>query len=46
MMQCFKQSFVVALMQTDARLIENIKDSSQAGADLGGEPDPLRFAAT
>src|SRR5712671_413048 len=33
-------------MQTDARFIEDIKDSSQAGPDLGGEPDPLRFAAT
>src|SRR5256885_9232563 len=33
-------------MQTDARFIEDIKDSSQAGPDLGGEPDPLCFAAT
>src|SRR6185295_9390997 len=33
-------------MQTDARFIEDIKDSSQAGPDLGGEPDSLRFAAT
>src|SRR5256885_9588633 len=33
-------------MQTDARFIENIKPSSQAGPDLSGEPDPLRFAAT
>src|SRR6266478_7941396 len=33
-------------MQTDARFIEDIKHSSQAGPDLSGEPDPLRFAAT
>src|SRR6266481_3391078 len=33
-------------MQTDARFIEDIKDSSKAGPDLGGEPDPLCFAAT
>ena len=33
-------------MQTDARFIEDIKDSSQAGPDLSGEPDSLRFAAT
>src|SRR4029077_16501482 len=33
-------------MQTDARFIEDIKHSSQAGPDLGGEPDSLRFAAT
>src|SRR6266550_1937469 len=33
-------------MQTDAWFIEDIKDSSKAGPDLGGEPDPLRFAAT
>src|SRR3977135_129961 len=32
-------------MQTDARFIENIKDSSQAGPDLSGEPNPLRFPA-
>src|SRR5438270_14087030 len=33
-------------MQTDARFIDNINHSSQAGPDLSGEPDPLRFAAT
>src|SRR6476620_9999604 len=33
-------------MQTDARFIEDIKHSSQAGPNLGGEPDSLRFAAT
>src|SRR2546423_4459167 len=33
-------------MQTDARFIEDIKPSSQAGPDWGGAPDPLRFAAT
>src|SRR5438132_5526100 len=33
-------------MQTDAWFIEDIKHSSQAGPDLSGEPDPLRFAAT
>src|SRR6266513_4477816 len=32
-------------MQPDAWLIKDIKDSGQAGPDLGGEPNPLRFAA-
>src|SRR5438045_9756705 len=33
-------------MQTDARSTEHIKHPSQTAPDLGGQPDPLRFAAT
>src|SRR5438477_3783979 len=33
-------------MQPDARLIEDIKHSGQAGTDLGRETNPLRFTAT
>ena len=40
-----EQARVVALMQTDAGFIENVKNASQTGADLCREPYPLRFAA-
>ena len=36
---------VVALMQPDRGLVEDVEDADQAGADLGREPDPLRLAA-
>ena len=36
---------IVALMQADARLIEHVEAAGEAGADLRGEPDALRFAA-
>ena len=32
-------------MQADARLVENIKHADQARADLGRQPNALRFAA-
>jgi hypothetical protein len=40
-----KQAFVVALMQADARLVEDIHDTDQARADLAGQADTLGFAA-
>ena len=40
-----EQLRVVALVQADARLIQNIEHAHQGGADLRGEPDALRFAA-
>ena len=40
-----QQPFVVALMQADRGLIEDVHDADQAGADLAREPDALRFAA-
>ena len=36
---------VVALVQPDRGLVEDVEDADQAGADLGREPDPLRLAA-
>ena len=36
---------VVALVQPDRRLVEDVEHADQAGADLGREPDPLRLAA-
>ena len=32
---------VVPLVEADGRLVEDIEDPSQSGADLGGEPDAL-----
>ena len=41
----FEQLCVVALVQADARLIENVEHAHERGADLRGQPDALRFAA-
>jgi len=41
----FQQLGVVAVMQTDGRLVEHVEHAGQAGADLRGEPDALAFAA-
>ena len=40
----FDQAVVVALMQADRGLVEHIHDPGQPRADLGGQPDALRFA--
>ena len=39
------QLLVVALVEADRGLVEDVHDPDQAGADLGREPDPLRLAA-
>src|SRR5205085_12403302 len=36
---------VVALVQTDGRLVENVEHADEARADLRRQPDALRFAA-
>ena len=36
---------VVALVQPDRRLVEDVQDAHQRRPDLGREPDPLRLAA-
>ncbi len=43
--QRVEQPLVVALMQTDRGLIENVHDADQSRADLAREPDALRLAA-
>ena len=43
--QGFKEPDVIALVKPDAGFVEYVKDSCQAGSDLGGKPDPLRFTA-
>jgi hypothetical protein len=36
---------VVARVQADGRLVEDVADAAQVGAELRGEPDALRLAA-
>src|SRR6266516_2548831 len=43
--QCVEQPGVVALMQADGGLVEDVEHADQAAADLGREPDALRLAA-
>src|SRR5690606_12210093 len=43
--QRVQQPRVVALMQTDRRLVEDVHDADQARPDLARETDPLRLAA-
>ena len=45
MMQGLDESFVVALVQADGRLVEHVHDADQTGANLRGESDALRFTA-
>ena len=40
-----EQALIVALMQSDRRLVENVQHADQARADLRGQPDALAFAA-
>ena len=39
------EALVVALMQTDGGLVENIEHAAEFGADLRGEADALSFPA-
>ena len=39
------QPLVVALVQADRRLVEDVEHADQRRADLGRQPDPLRLAA-
>jgi hypothetical protein len=43
--QRLDQPVVVALVQPDRRLVEDVEDTDESGADLGREPDALRLAA-
>ena len=44
-LQRIEELVVVLLMQADARLVKNVKDTGKARPDLCREPDPLRLAA-
>ena len=43
--QRLDQPVVVPLVQADRRLVQHVQHADQAGADLRGQPDPLRLAA-
>ena len=43
--QRLEQPVVVPLVQPDGRLVQHVQHADQPGADLGGQPDPLRLAA-
>ena len=43
--QGLDEPLVVALVEADRRLVEDVEDADQAGADLGGQPDALGLAA-
>ena len=43
--QRFQQLVVVPLVETDGGFVENVKHAHETGADLGGQPDALAFAA-
>jgi hypothetical protein len=43
--QGLDQAVVVALVEPDGGLVEHVQHPGQAGADLGGQPDPLSLAA-
>ena len=40
-----EQPLVVALVQPDARLVENVEHAHEPGPDLRRQPDPLSLAA-
>ncbi len=44
-LQSLQQFVIVARMQADGRLVQNIRGADEAGADLRGEPHALRFSA-
>ena len=43
--QAVQQAIVVARMQSNARLVENVEHADQTAADLSREANPLRLAA-
>ena len=43
--QGFEQALVVALMQSDGRFVKHVHHARETRADLGGQPNPLAFAA-
>ena len=45
MAQGVDQPLVVALVQSDGGLVEDVANADQARADAGGQPDALQFAA-
>ena len=44
-LECGQKLIIILLMQADARLIQNIENAGQTGADLGSQSDSLGFTA-
>ena len=44
-LQRFEEAVVVLLVEADRRLVEDVEDAREAGADLRGEADALALAA-
>ena len=44
-LQRLDEAGVVALVQADARFIQDVEDAHELAADLGGQADALRFTA-
>jgi hypothetical protein len=44
-LECCEQLLVVTGMEPDRRLVQDVEDAGQVGAELGGEPDSLGFSA-
>ena len=40
-----EQPVLLDRVQADRRLVEDVQDAAQVGADLGGEPEALRLSA-
>ena len=45
LLQHVEQDAVVAVVQADGRLVEDVAHAAQVGAELRSEPDALRLAA-
>ena len=45
LVQCAEQLLVVAGVQADGRLVQDVEDAAEVRAKLGRQPDPLRLAA-
>src|SRR5204863_4601716 len=43
-LQCVEEPPVVALMETDRRLVQDVEHTDEPGPDLRCEPDPLRLS--
>ena len=43
--KCLQQLVIVLLVKTDAGLVQDIGNSYQTGADLGGKADSLSFSS-
>src|SRR5436309_2404479 len=44
-LECGQETIIVALMQTDARLVENVQHAYERSPDLRRQPDTLRLTA-